>query len=228
MGLQSNIIDNIMNYSEFLDEDEKEYTQYLNTRSTDQKSKIYDTIHTILKILSIFHGNYDKKLNLEKLFNKLSIPVQEREEYLRLILEFQMLFQTTFQTHSLEVKEIDSIRYLFCKNLKNSTKRNHQISQIPEHINISSQDLSLLNDIVYMFTNVKRGKGFDLKEDSSAIMKGIKRLRKSRPYLFFSNGHGFVYPTEFCIKLGQKTNTYMKSNRPIETLLVNDCKIIIE
>ena len=217
-----------MNYSDFLDEDEKEYSQDLNTRSTHQKSTIYDTIYSILKILRIFHGNYNKKINVEKLFNKLSIPVQEREDYLRLILEIQTLFQTTFQTHSLEVKQIDSTRYLFCKNLKNLTQKNRQTRKIHERFTISSHDLSLLNDIVYMFTNVKRGKGFDLKDNSSQIVKGIKKIRKNYPSLFFSNGHGYVYPTEFGVKLGQKINTYLKCNRTIDTLVVEGCKIKIE
>ncbi len=217
-----------MNYSDFLDKDEKEYSKDLNTRSTPQKSTIYDTIHTILKILNIFHGNYDKKLNLEKLFNKLSIPVQEREDYLRLILEFQALFHTTFYTHSLEVKEINSTMYLVCRHFKNALQNNPKKSQDPKQITISSRDLSLLNDIVYMFTNIKRGRGFDLKEDSSEIVKGIKRLRKNHPYIFFSNGHGYIYPTEFGVKLGQKTNTYLKCNRPIDTFIIEDCTITIE
>ncbi|TFF88550.1 MAG: hypothetical protein EU548_08710 [Promethearchaeota archaeon] len=217
-----------MNYSEFLDEEEPEYLSKQHSRKVSQKPTKFDTLRTILKILHIFHNKYDKKLNLEKLFNTLAIPSQEREKYLTLILEFQELFRTTFHSHSLTIKEINSTRYLVCKKFKKPPQYDVKNTHHPGDIKISSEDLSSLNDIVYMFTNVRRGKGFDLKQDSSEIVKAIKTLRKNHPYLFFSNGHGYVYPTEFGVKLGEKTNTYLKSNRPFDTLEIEDCTIIIE
>jgi len=217
-----------MNYSDFLDEEEQEHLSIKATRGQPQIPTRYDTLHTILKILRIFHDNYDKKLNLEKLFNILNIPVQEREEYINIILQFQKLFRTTFQSHFLELKEINSSKYLICKNSKHPSQNNMKTTHIPQHITISPQNLSLLNDIVYMFTNVKRGKGFDLTQDSSELVKGIKTLRKRYPYLFFSNGHGYVYPTEFGIKLGVKVNAYLKSNRPFEPFIVEQIQIMIE
>lgn len=217
-----------MKYSEFLDEKVNFFSQDFSNKSNPKEKTILDILRTFIKILSMFHKNYDKKLNLTKFFDMLRVPIQEREDYINLVLDFQDLFHTIFNSHSLRLEIIDSNLFFTTKKSSKNSVIFSENNKTPNNITISYRDFFLLNDIIYMFTNIKRGKGFNLTDNTSKIVKGIKKLRKEHPYLFFTNGHGYVYPTEFTIKLGQKFNSYLKSNRKIENIIIQDRKITIK
>jgi len=218
-----------MNYSDFLDDE----LELVLKGNADLKKKAFKTINLekiekILEILENYSHTSHKRLNIIKFFDKINIPVQHRHDYLRIILRFQKVFHSFFTDRFLYVQSEGEHLYFSTKKMENSMGNPTFAKPIPKEIELTQQEISLLNDIVYMFTKVKRGKGFNLQEYNSEIMKGIKSLRKNHPYLFFSNGHGLVYPTELTAELGAKINSYMKSNRRFEKILVANSTIIIK
>jgi hypothetical protein len=223
----------IINYTDFLDDDldlsSGEDCDRIEYKSTKTYHLSIENMLRIIEALKLFKGKYDKRVNISKLCDKLKISVKDREKYLNLILKFQELFQDIFDSHSLDLKKERNVLYFTTKKKnppKKDTKNSSKKNTPPDKIALSDDDFSLLNDIIYLFTNVRRGKGFSFAEMNSDLMKGLKRLRREHPYLFFSNGHGLVYPTEFTIELAHKIRSYLKCNRSFETLKVKNCMII--
>jgi hypothetical protein len=187
--------------------------------------------------LKAFEGKYDKKLNLGKLFRLLHIPVKEQERYLHILLEFQELFHTVLDGHL--IKPVENNDTLYLKLYTRDTSPEHSPSHkknetqdkketIPDEIVLDKTKAILWNDVIYSFRNVRRGKGFNLDDDSSKVAQSLKALREHHPYLFFSNGNGLVYPSKLGTELGAKINGYIKANRELEEILVAGCRVIIQ
>jgi len=217
-----------MNYLDFLDDESEIILKgKIKKKNTIHRTLDIDKLEKILEILENYGKKTHKRLNIFKMFNKINIPVQQRHDYLRIILRFQKIFHSFFTDRFLYIQSEGENLYFSTKKSKKSQEKPSSTKVIPEEITITKNEVSLLNDVVYMFTKVQRGRGFNLQETDSEIMKGIKSLRKNHPYLFFSNGHGSVYPTEFALKLGEKVNSYMKCNRRVKNVSVDNTIIII-
>ncbi|MBD3215222.1 MAG: hypothetical protein GF311_21625 [Candidatus Lokiarchaeota archaeon] len=222
-----------MNYTDFLDEDldlsssGKKDVMTQNTRKNTSIS--VEILLTIIEILRKLGGKPNKKISITKMCDKLHIPVQDRKKYIQVLFECQDLFLDIYKSHSIILKKERNKLY-FTEKIpsypKTYIERSSPHENVPNQIELSQVDLSVLNDLIFLFTNVRRGKGFNLGDTDSDLMKGLKQLRREHPYLFFSNGHGLVYPTEFTIDLTQKVRSYLKCNRSFETLQIKDCKII--
>jgi hypothetical protein len=205
----------------------------LETSGNEKTQELFSKLFSCIKALKAFENKYDKKLNLDKLFTLLQIPVKKRKIYVNLILRFQELFHTVLKEY--EVKEIqqDGISYL--KTRKADIKKEYSRSQtnhlkklVPKEIVLSKSQIIFWNDIIYSFKNVRRGKGFNLVHDTSEICAKLKELRNKHPYLFFSNGNELVYPSKFGIELGSKINSYIKANRDFHQISLSGSKILIK
>jgi hypothetical protein len=86
----------------------------------------------------------------------------------------------------------------------------------------------LINDIVYTFKFVKRGKGFDIAKNCSALISNLKKVKSEHPYLFESHGNGAIYPSKLGLKLGELIISYNKSNKDIKTIEIDNYTFIIK
>ncbi|MHA2087869.1 MAG: hypothetical protein ACW972_06315, partial [Promethearchaeota archaeon] len=59
----------------------------------------YRNITRVVKILEKFARNYNKRLNITKLAKYLKLNSHELDEIMSLILRFQDLFTTTFESY---------------------------------------------------------------------------------------------------------------------------------
>jgi hypothetical protein len=187
----------------------------------DIKSRNLTRILTrIVKILDKFTDNYEKRLNFTKLSSYLKLNPSEVDEIITLILTFQELFTRTFNTHIVKKKIIDTQIFL-------TTEPKLSKNFIPIKIKLSSGELNLLSDIIYMFKHVKRGKGFDVKTNGTELLSNIKELWNYHPYFFEVHENGLMYPSEFGLKLGELILSYKKSGKIMESMLLDDHKIMV-
>ncbi|TXT65429.1 MAG: hypothetical protein BAJALOKI1v1_430020 [Promethearchaeota archaeon] len=198
-------------------------------------SEVFSKIFSCIDALQAFKDKYDKKLNLDKLFSLLHIPIQERKLYIQLILKFQDLFQDVL--NGFELKHIQSQKgsYLKTSKVKNESNKKNQFFQdsaislkIPHEIYLTKGEANFWNDFIYAFKHVRRGKGFDINKESLETCNIIGKLRKKHPYLFFSNGNELVYPTKFGMELGSKITCYIKVNRQFDEILIDNVRVIIK
>ena len=101
------------------------------------------------------------------------------------------------------------------------------MSPIPKKIRITKGECNLLSDIIYLFKFVKKGKGFDVDTNGTDLLSNIKELCDYYPFLF-QRQNGFLYPSEFGLKLGELLLSYKKSNKTIDMLQVADCEVRVE
>ena len=168
----------------------------------------------IIEILKEFQKNYDKKLNITKLTKFLNIPHSEEEEVLTLLLKFQELFEDVFCEYRIKKKRENNIVYLVAKNKFDRIDRIHK--------SLSSTHIKLINDIIYTFKNINRGKGFDIKKTETGLLQNLKQLCSEHPYLFESNGNGMIYPSKLGLRLGDQIISYNKSNQRINSFTIQN------
>jgi len=206
---------------------------FLDNTGNKKVQEIFSKLFSCIKALKAFENKYNKKLNLDKLFALLQIPTKERKLYVELILNFQELFHTVLRGYEVKVIEANNCSYIKSQkrnNLKkyNERETNNLGDSLPEEIILTKTETILWNDIIYLFKNVRRGKGFHLSHDTSEMNVSLKKLKDEHPYLIFSNGNGLVYPSKFGMELGSKINSYIKANRDINEINLLGCKISIK
>jgi len=180
----------------------------------DNDSKLMRAITRIIKILEKFVGNYEKRLNFTKLAKLLHLTPSEADEIITLIITFQELLSTTFDTHTIKKEIKDNQIFLITESKK-------IVDYIPNKIKLSSEDFNLLSDIIYMFKFVKRGNGFDVKANGTKLLSNIKELWNYHPYFFEEHENG-LYPSEFGLKLGELILSYNKSGKNIEFITLDN------
>lgn len=207
-----------------------------NTESKQEKDTLRKLLSCITAIKA-FKDRFDKKLNLRKLFTLLHVPIGERDRYIRIFLEFQDLFQSVLSGYELKVIKKADESYLKPQKIEKTKKprvnyhkngNNNKKKDIPDKIILNKSDAIFWNDIIYSFKNVRRGKGFNLHQNTTELAKSLKELRATHPYLFFSNGNGLVYPSKLGLELGSKINGYIKVNRDFGELFLLGSEIIIK
>lgn len=183
----------------------------------EQFQKILLVLNQIVDYLGKFEDHYEKKFNFSKLAQLLKIPNSVIDEIIYLLLNFQEKFEIVFNEYKLHKYRVNNHIYLIterrCENKK---------SEIPDKINIFQLQLTLLNDIIYVFKHIKRGKGFDLIQNGSALLGKLKQLKEAHPYLFESKENGLVYPSELGLKLGEIVISYNKSNKKLEEVNIDN------
>lgn len=187
----------------------------------NKNRKFVSVIIRVVKILEKFTNNYGKRLNFTKLARYLNLNTSEMDEIIGIILQFQELFINTFDKYRMkkEIKDNQIFLITLPKKLNLS---------IPNKIKLSIDDFNLLSDIIYIFKNVKRGKGFDITANGSELLSNIKELWNYYPYLFEVNENGLMYPSEFGLKLGELILSYKKSGKIIESIPLDEHIIMVE
>lgn len=90
----------------------------------------------------------------------MGIPNSEIDEIIHTLLNFQEKFENVFNKYRLQKSRTCNQVYLI-------TKRKHEYEnvEIPNNVDISASHIDLLNDIIYVFKHVKRGKGFEIRKN---------------------------------------------------------------
>jgi len=196
-----------------------------NTKVLDavQFQRTLQVLNQTIESLGKFEGNYDKKFNFSELVRRLNIPSTEIDEFIYLLLNFQEKFENVFLTYRLKKKIENGTIYL--------TVERREIDSIPirppEIITFSPSQVQLLNDIIYTFRYVKRGKGFDVAKNGSELSSNLKQLRSEHPYLFESKSNGLIYPSPFGLKLGDLIISYNKGNRELTEITFDNHKVVV-
>ena len=194
----------------------------IKTQSIHEKENInYKTFKQVLTILEEFKNNLNKRFNFTKLGQHLCLEPSEVEEIISLILTFQDLFENVFKTYSVRKKITNNQIYLIAEPLKAVQ------CLIPYKIRMTKHHISMLNDIIYFFKLVQRGKGFDVVGNGSDLLKNVKELFEYYPY-FFLEKNGSLYPSELGLKLGELILSFKKNSKLLKKLHVNDHTIIVE
>jgi len=192
-------------------------TSNTNQYNREQFRKILRVLNQIIDSIGKFDNHYDKRFNFSKLVNILKIPNSEVDGIIELLLNFQEKFEDVFNKYHIKKYRVNNQIYLI-------TERKDQFEslQIPATIKISPSHLKLLNDLIYVFKHVKRGKGFDIGNNGSELLTNLKELNNTHPYLFISKGNGLIYPSELGLKLGELVISYNKSNKEVKTLSIEN------
>jgi hypothetical protein len=188
----------------------------------EQFHKILRILNQIVDYLGKFEDHYEKKFNFSKLAQLLNIPNSEVDEIIYLLLNFQEKFENVFRKYQLQKYRTNNKVYLITEKRHEFTTQN-----IPDPIEISSSNIALLNDIIYVFKHIKRGKGFDVVRNGSELLGKVKQLKHKHPYFFISNGNSLVYPSELGSKLGEIIISYNKSNKQLEKVMIDDHTITV-
>ncbi len=196
-----------------------------NIKSLDaeQFQRTLQIINQTIESLGKFEDNYDKKFNFSELVRRLNIPSTEVDEFIYLLLNFQEKFENVFLTYRLKKKIENGTIYL--------TVEKREIDSIPirppEIITFSPSQVQLLNDIIYTFKHVKRGKGFDIAKNGTELSSNLKQLRSEHPYLFEIKSNGLTYPSPFGLKLGDLIISYNKGNRELTEITIDNHKVLV-
>ncbi|MBD3256259.1 MAG: hypothetical protein GF383_14270 [Candidatus Lokiarchaeota archaeon] len=170
----------------------------------------------IADALKEFDGKFEKKFNFTKLLQFLQISGSHKDQLLELLLRFQSLFQETLSHHGLESYKKDGFIYL---------KTKPRAPCPPPYFCLEPEDLDVINDFIYAFKNVRRGKGFHLDGNGSSLVEKLKKLYKGHPYLFYKNGGDLAYPSPLCVELGEKILSYNKTNKGFSHLKIHESVI---
>ncbi len=179
-----------------------------------QFRKFVHIFDQIIEILNKFQVNYEKKLNFSKLIKYLNIPPSEEESVLTVVLKFQELFEDVFCEYRIKKKRESNTLYLVAEN---KFRKGDRIK-----ISLSNTHIKLLNDVIYTFRFINRGKGFDIKNTEADFLKNLEHLRSEHPYLFNSNGNGIIYPSKLGLKLGNQIISYNKSNQKVDSYMIRN------
>ncbi|MFX1257040.1 MAG: hypothetical protein ACFFAN_04225 [Promethearchaeota archaeon] len=196
-----------------------------NRRNTEIENlrKLIITLNQVLNALGEFKGHYEKRFNFSRLAEYLQIPKSEINNVISLILNFQEMFEEVFKNYRLQKKIINSQRYLVTeKKITEQKEQEEKKNTSPKKIRINKDQSKLLSDIVYLFKRVKRGKGFDLENVDSELLRNLKKLKDQHPYLFNKNGNNLTYPSEIGLELGSLILSYNKSNKKIENFNIKN------
>ena len=186
-----------------------------------------EILNHVIDALGEFKNRYDKKFNISELSKYLRIPKTDIDELTSLILNFQDKYETVFKNHCLKKRIVNDKIYLVAEGISvKEVPPPENSSPIPKEINLTREHAKLLSDIIYTFQHVKRGKAFNLSSPDSGLLKNLKIMNDTHPYLFYHNSDGLIYPTELGLQLGNLLHSYNKSNKKIKNLVIENTTII--
>ncbi|MFX1377907.1 MAG: hypothetical protein ACFFA4_02340 [Promethearchaeota archaeon] len=192
-------------------------TNNTNDYNTEQFRKILRVLNQMVDYLGKFENFYDRKFNFSKLIKLLGIPQSQTDEIISLLLNFQEKFENVFKNYQIRKYRANNQVYLITDK-----KDEYEKIEIPPTIYISNSHIKLLNDIIYIFKHVNRGKGFDIVKNGSELLSKVKKLRNTHPYLFETKGNCVVYPSNLGLKLGEVIISYNKSNKQFQNITIDN------
>ncbi|MFX1273637.1 MAG: hypothetical protein ACFFAT_01225 [Promethearchaeota archaeon] len=189
---------------------------------SDLDKRSYEILGHILIALKSFEGKYDKKLNFSKLARYFRLNERDADYLAEFIVKFQ--------------EEFKDFSKIFCKYKLNKKYENGKIyvtaeikdDVVPKTIHLEQEHANWLSDLIYSFQHVKKGKGFDLSNKNVDIVRKIRLLMKSHPYLFYKNGGDLVYPSRLGSELGNAILSCKKLNKQFVNRKINECEIRID
>ncbi len=197
-----------------------------NKSKNNTNGDILRKLHQIIKALGEFKDRYDKKLNFSKLIKFLKLNDCDTDEIIYLILSFQEQFTEIFKGHILSRKIINGQTYLVSEKKLHDYKE--KILLIPDTVKLCKNESKTLSDVTYLFKYVRRGKGFNLDENSTDFIENIKLLRQEHPYFFVKNGNTLIYPSQIALELGNMIQAYNKGNKLLKTITLHKCNFMFE
>ena len=207
--------------------------------NTDSKMTVQNTsrnfgqfikiLNHVIDALGEFKDRYDKKFNISELSKYLVIPKGDIDSLITVILNFQEKYETVFKNYHLKKRIVNNKFYVTAeRKAEDPFNAPTNDSTIPNEVTLTRDHAKLLSDMIYIFQHVKRGKAFNLNSSDSALLKNLKVMNGTHPYLFYCNGNGLIYPTELGLQLGNLIHSYNKSNKKIKNLVIEDTKIIFD
>ncbi|MFX1337760.1 MAG: hypothetical protein ACFFDK_04055 [Promethearchaeota archaeon] len=191
--------------------------------------EVIKKLNQIINALGEFKNNYNKKFNFSKLMKYLMIPESEIDNLTSLILYFQEIFNNTFNNHYLKKKVIDKQVYLVTEPILDSALKEKSTTKQKSHeIHIQKAQSKLFSDFIYTFKHVKRGKGFDLENNGTELLKNLRILSKVHPYLFKQNGNNLTYPSAIGLKLGEMILSLNKCKKNITNIELEQYNFIFD
>ncbi|MFX1399591.1 MAG: hypothetical protein ACFFAS_21405 [Promethearchaeota archaeon] len=195
--------------------------------SQSQMREVLELINQIINAIGEFEGHYDKKFNLSKLAKLLKIPASEIDHIISVILNFQDKFERVFKEYALKKRDFNDQIY-FITEKKASLMTNIKYATPLIEKSLSKTHSKLLSDIIYVFKYVERGKGFNLYDKTTELLRNVKELHRTHPYLFQRNGNNLLYPSEVALTLGDAILSYTKSGKDINTITIKNYTFTID
>jgi len=193
--------------------------------------KALNKIKTAVKTLKAFQNNYVKKFNVTNLAKQLKIPNDQINEFIEIILEFQSLFTTIFADYELDVEKIEGIIYLTAAPKESKEPEERRSEDLPGNdektICLTKEELCFLNDIIYTFYHVRRGKGFDLKTNGSQFLSRLKTFHYDHSE-FFEETNNLLYPSKIGLEIGTYIQSLNKLNKKIHNFEISNYKVVIQ
>lgn len=178
-------------------------------------------LHEFIRALSGFKGMYEKKFNFSKLMGIKDMNVSEGEQILKLILQFQDLFNIFFRNHIIEKKTINGTTYLVTKEKNNHShpSNNTELNGMKEDISLNQKQTESISDLIYRFKFIERGKGFNLDNgNDNDLLNEAKKIKEKYPFLFIENGNNLTYPAELLIRYGDLLLKFDKGNKKLKNI----------
>jgi len=189
------------------------------------KSLSIQHLLTVLALLEDFQSYNNSLFNLTRLFEIFHLSNEDLEKALEIILRFQTFFSKL--NNKFTIVRIWNNNQIYLKLVPKSEKSTND-SQYQKIIELSTQHSQLLNDIIYIFNYVNIGKGFNLKVNSSELIKKVKELKRNHPYFFEYRGNGNIYPTKLASQLGNMIRKYERGNRKIQDIKIDEYQIKVK
>ncbi|MFX0008876.1 MAG: hypothetical protein ACFE9R_01065 [Candidatus Hermodarchaeota archaeon] len=174
-------------------------------------------IQTWLNLLKQFIDKGHSSLNTDKVADVLHLTANGMVELLELTFEWQKIFHSILPGNS------------FIKVRKNNTWYLILSPRLLYHteIQISNEEINILNDIIYYFQHIAKGKGFNTRYTTTELLKKLKNLYKIHPYFFERRGNGLIYPSSLALSVGSTLEKYNRTNKDINCISVEEYLIRI-
>jgi len=179
----------------------------------------FTQLEKLLNLLEELHSNGHQYLNLNKVSTILGLSQEAADNLICLIFKFQDLFTAPqFTNHLVKIRKSGNWYLTTSKDHENSTSIEVWLTKI---------ECNLLSDISHYFQHIAKGAGFDLRFVTTELLKNVKKLKKAHPYFFETRGNGLMYPTFLALSLGNRLDSYNRTNRFVSCLMCENYKIII-
>lgn len=152
--------------------------------------------------------------NLKDLSAELGISLEELNNLFAMFVSAQELSRGKYECVKTQVSN-DEVVFASDKEAR-------------ELVSLKVEEYQNISDIVYLFKNIRRGRGFEANLDAdNSIIEKIRGLNKKFSFLF-RRLNGFIYPTEVCYKLGVEALSFKRSNKVPHSLSVLNYQFIIK
>jgi len=179
-------------------------------------------MHHMVIALKSFEGQYEKRFNFSKLTSYLRLSESDARTFLNFLLGMQdefKEFSRVFEDRELSVKREGGTTFLTASKI---------YTEIPKTIILKKEQVGWLSDLIFAFQHVKKGKGFDIKNNDTELIKHLRLLMDDHPYFFVKNGSDLIYPSRLASELGSMLLTYKKLNKRLDTIEILNSNIQVE